>query len=122
MDAHIPLHVLQLAIEDYFKVKVPLQLLMYNRQQINPNYGLAENHCKLLKGDLFVKLVFTIKRGPVLNLICHIHRYNHTYIPLACDERSLVYELKEQLCEELHRLSTKTSNNPSNEKRHKRHK
>lgn len=121
MDSLTPLRVLQLAIEDYFKVKVSLQLLMHNRQQINPNYGLAANQCKLLKGDPFVKLVFTIKRGPLLNLICHIHKYNNAYIPLACDEMSLIYELKGQLCEELNRLHANTSS-AKRQKQKKTHK
>ncbi|CCW64485.1 unnamed protein product [Phytomonas sp. EM1] len=100
IDLDTPVRVLQLAIEDYFKVKPEVQLLLHNRRPINPDRTLRENGCLLLKGDPYVRLVFSIKRGPVLNLVCHLCS-THEVVPVACPESNTVWELKKLLCEEI---------------------
>ncbi|CCW66377.1 unnamed protein product [Phytomonas sp. Hart1] len=100
IDLDTPVRVLQLAIEDYFKVKPEVQLLLHNRRPINPDRTLRENGCLLLKGDPYVRLVFSIKRGLVLNLVCHLNS-THEVVPVACPESNTVWELKKLLCEEI---------------------
>ncbi|CAC9484765.1 hypothetical protein conserved [Leishmania donovani] len=100
MDIDAPLRSLQLAIEDYFKVKPEVQLLLHNRQQIHADRSLRDNGCLLLKGDPYVKLVCLLKRGPVLNLQCEVGPI--TYV-VACHEMATVWEVKKMLCEEMER-------------------
>ncbi|KAG5480792.1 hypothetical protein CUR178_05927 [Leishmania enriettii] len=100
MDIDAPLRSLQLAIEDYFKVKPEVQLLLHNRQQIHPERSLRDNGCLLLKGDPYVKLVCLLKRGPVLNLRCEVGPVTHV---IACHEMATVWEVKKMLCEEIER-------------------
>ncbi|GET88206.1 hypothetical protein, conserved [Leishmania tarentolae] len=100
MDIDAPLRSLQLAIEDYFKVKPEVQLLLHNRQQIHADRSLRDNGCLLLKGDPYVKLVCLLKRGPVLNLQCEVGPA--TYV-VACHEMTTVWEVKKMLCEEIER-------------------
>ncbi|KAG5506509.1 hypothetical protein JKF63_06012 [Porcisia hertigi] len=100
MDIDAPLRSLQLAVEDYFKVKPEVQLLLHNRQQIHPERSLRDNGCLLLKGDPYLKLVCLLKRGPVLNLQCEVGPV--TYV-VACHETMTVWEVKRMLCEEMER-------------------
>ncbi|KPA75219.1 hypothetical protein ABB37_08534 [Leptomonas pyrrhocoris] len=100
VDIDTPLRALQLAIEDYFKVKPEVQLLLHNRQQIRTERSLRDNGCLLLKGDPYIKIVCAIKRGPVLNLLCEVGQL--TYV-VACHESSTVWEVKKMLCEEMAR-------------------
>jgi len=96
------MRVLQLAIEDYFKVKPEVQLLTHNRQQIDPQLSLKANGCLLLKGDPFVRITFLLKRGPLLNLVCQMCSTREVF-PLACAEDMTVWEVKKRLCEEVAR-------------------
>ncbi|CBZ14646.1 conserved hypothetical protein [Leishmania braziliensis MHOM/BR/75/M2904] len=100
MDIDAPLRSLQLAIEDYFKVKPEVQLLLHNRQQVYADRSLRDNGCLLLKGDPYVRLVCLLKRGPVLNLQCEVGPV--TYV-VACHETATVWEVKKMLCEEMER-------------------
>lgn len=101
MSLDAPMNVLQLAVEDYFKVKPEVQLLLHNRQQINPELTLRGNGCLLLKGDPYVKLTLMVKRGPLLNLICRIARGTHQEVlPIAVNERCTVWDAKRTLCAE----------------------
>lgn len=102
MDLSSPVELLQLAIEDFFKVKPAAQILLYNRQQINPKLSLRDNGCLLLKGDPFVKIVFQLKRGPLLNLVCQLST-THEEFPIACDEQMTVWEVKLALSHEIDR-------------------
>jgi hypothetical protein len=98
VDIDAPLRAMQLAIEDYFKIKPEVQLLLHNRQQIHAEGSLRDNGCLLLKGDPYIKIVCTIKRGPVLNLLCEVGPL--TYV-VACHESSTVWEVKRMLCDEM---------------------
>ncbi|KAK7197196.1 hypothetical protein NESM_000665000 [Novymonas esmeraldas] len=98
MDIDAPLRSLQLAIENYFKVKPEVQLLLHNRQQVHADRSLRDNGCLLLKGDPYVKLVCVLKRGPVLNLQCEVGPV--TYV-VACHETATVWEVKRMLCDEM---------------------
>ncbi|KAG5480066.1 hypothetical protein LSCM1_06491 [Leishmania martiniquensis] len=100
IDIDAPLRSLQLAIEDYFKVKPEVQLLLHNRQQIHAERSLRDNGCLLLKGDPYVKLVCLLKRGPVLNLRCEVGPVTY---PVASHEMATVWEVKKMLCEEMER-------------------
>lgn len=100
LDIDAPLRALQLAIEDYFKMKPEVQLLLHNRQQVHPDRTLRDNGCLLLKGDPYVKLVCLLKRGPVLNLQCEVGPV--TYV-IACHETATVWEVKGMLCDEMQR-------------------
>ncbi|CAD2215157.1 hypothetical protein ADEAN_000261200 [Angomonas deanei] len=100
VDVHQPLRVIQIAIEDYFHVRPEVQLLLHNRQQVDPSLSLHDNGCLLLKGDPFVKIVFHVRRGPVLNIICDLGKEK---IALACHEESTIWSVKEQLAEEVRR-------------------
>lgn len=95
-----PMKVLQWAIEDFFKVKPETQQLLYNREPIDPTRSLHDNGCLLLKGEPYVKIVFHIKRGPLLNLVCHWSR-THEEIPIACLETCTIAEVKQILYKEL---------------------
>lgn len=97
---YAPMNVLQWAIEDFFKVKPETQQLLYNREPIDPTRSLHENGCLLLKGEPYVKIVFTIKRGPLLNIVCHWSRA-HEEVPIACLETSTIAEVKQILYDEL---------------------
>ncbi|KPI88181.1 hypothetical protein ABL78_2758 [Leptomonas seymouri] len=100
VDVDSPLRAMQLAIEDYFKIKPEVQLLLHNRQQIHAERSLRDNGCLLLKGDPYIKIVCAIKRGPVLNLLCVVGQL--TYV-VACHESSTVWEVKKMLYEEVTR-------------------
>lgn len=109
-----PLEVLQLAIEDFFHVKPEAQILLHNRQQIDPTKSLRENGCLMLKGDPFIKILFQIKRGPILNLVCQLTQ-THEVFPIACNEQQSVWEVKTALCNEIERkrsLALQHSPNP----------
>lgn len=108
VDLDAPLRAMQLAIEDYFKIKPEVQLLLHNRQQIYAERSLRENGCLLLKGDPFVKLVCAIKRGPVLNLLCEVGQV--TYV-IACHESCTVWEVKKMLCDEMTRQQQRAEAN-----------
>eukprot|EP00796_Vickermania_ingenoplastis_P011764 gene11764-8091_t len=97
-----PLELLQLAIEDFFLVKPETQLLLHNRQTLNPKLSLRRNGCLMLKGDPFVKISFQLKRGPLLNLVCHLSS-THEMFPVACYEDWTVWEAKEALSNEIER-------------------
>lgn len=106
VDIDAPLRAMQLAIEDYFKVKPEVQLLLHSRQQIHADRSLRENGCLLLKGDPYIKIVCAVKRGPVLNLLCEVGQL--TYV-IACHETSTVWEVKQMLCEEMTRQQRRAS-------------
>lgn len=97
---YAPMKILQWAIEDFFKVKMEAQQLLYNREPVDPTRSLYENGCLLLKGEPYVKIVFTIKRGPLLNIVCHWSR-THEEVPIACLESSTIAEVKQILYDEL---------------------
>lgn len=96
------LELIQLAIEDFFHVKPEAQILLHNRRQINPRQSLREAGCLMLKGDPHVKIVFNIKRGPLLNLVCHLSS-THEIFPVACHEQLTVLEVKMELAHEIER-------------------
>lgn len=98
LDIDAPLRAVQLAIEDYFKIKPEVQLLLHSRQQIHAERSLRDNGCLLLKGDPYIKIVCVVKRGPVLNLLCEVGQL--TFV-IACHESSTVWEVKKMLCDEM---------------------
>lgn len=100
VDVDAPLRSLQLAIEDYFKIKPEVQLILHNRQQVYTERSMRDNGCLLLKGDPFVKLVCAVKRGPVLNLRCEL---GTSVYAIACPETATIWAVKKLLCDEMER-------------------
>lgn len=94
-----PLHIVQRAAEDCFKVRPELQLLTHNRKPINPNQSLRRNGCLLLKGDPFVKIVLDVKKGSRLNIVCQMAHCEP--IPLACEAEDTIWDVKKKFCSSL---------------------
>lgn len=102
VDVDCAVRSVQLAVEAHFKVKPAAQLLLHNRQQLDPALTLRENGCLLLKGEPYVRLTVLTRRGPLLNLICRtVGGGEGVTFPIAISEAATVLEAKRLLCGEM---------------------